>query len=835
MRFCGQCGFPLGGTLAPGAAEPESQQSAFSHVAPRRARRRPAGEMKQVTALFCDIVGSTELTERLGAEGMHNLVADFLDIALAEVHRYDGTAPQFSGDGFMALFGAPVAHEDHVRRALLAALAIRRALGAEERLNLSLRIGIHTGPVVFAPVADSFRMETAIGNTANIASRLQTVAEPGSILLSEATFLGAEGYARVDPVGPLALRGVPAPVTAYRLLGVSHRRAALDPTISAHATPLFGREDDLALLESWFQEPEAGHGRAVAIVGEPGIGKSRLLAEFRRRIAGKNVSWIEGGCHSYATAMPYSLTLDVLRANCGIVEADEPEAIVEKLRRGLGEIGLHPDQDGQVLLHLLGIKDADGAAASSPEAVKAKVFDVFYRLCIEGSRRRPIVFVLEDLHWVDKVSEEFISYLTDNIGDARILLLAAHRPEYRPPWAYKPNSRQIVLRPLSRRDSLRVVRAAPRGDRLPDAVAGEIVAKGDGNPLFLEQMTRHADETEEQRRELMVPGTIHDVVMARIDRLPEELKELLQAAAVIGREFSLRLLRAVLKEPVALTNRLDELRRLEFIDERWEPEGIAYVFRHWLTHDAAYGSLLERRRRAYHAEIGRALEAIYDGRTDEIAELLALHFGRSDEAERAVDHAIRAAEKAQRRWANSDALVYFGDALRRLDAMSDTQPNRLRRIDAVLKQAEVKFALGQHTEQIDALERIRAVVEQTDDPRRRATWHYWTGFLLVLTGGRPDTAIEHCREAAALASLAGMEETAAFADACLAQAYMAAGMLRDAIEAGERALAVFEARGNAWWASRTLWVAAQAADLSRQVGGEPLLLPPRARPRHQAQ
>ncbi len=759
MRFCGQCGDPLDGAVAPGFAEPRIDSLAPALRRTPGGRGRPAGEIKQVTALFCDIVGSAELTERLGAERMHELVSEFLDTALAEVRRYEGTAPQFGRDGFMALFGAPVAQEDHVRRALLAALAIRRVLGGEggeagdKRLSLSLRIGIHTGPVVFAPVADSFRMETAIGDTANVAARLQQAAEPGAILLSEATREAAQGYVRAEPVGPLALKGKAEPITAYRLLGVSHRRAALDPTISARRTSFVGRNDDLALLSNWQRQVETGQGRAVAIVGEPGIGKSRLLAEFRRRLAGDRVTWVEGRCQSYSTAIPYWLALDLLRSNCGIVETDSADAIAGKVRSGLGEVGIDPGEDSPILLHLLGVKDVGGAPMlSSPESVKAKTFDILSRLSIEGSRRRPLVFVLEDLHWVDKISEEFFSCLAENIGEARILLLAAHRPEYRPPWADKPYARQIALRPLSRSDSLHVVRSAHRGERLADRVAGEILAKGDGNPFFLEQLALHAGEAGDLRPDLLVPGTIHDVVMARIDRLPEESKELLQTAAVIGREFPLRLLRAVSRDPGSVAARLNELKRWEFVDERLEADGTAYVFRHWLTQEAAYGSLLERHRRGYHAEIGRALEALYEGRADEVAELLALHFGRSGAAEKAVDYAILAAEKAQRRWANNDALSYFNDALRRLDPLPDTEPNRLRRIDAVLKQVEVKFALGQQVEHLTALENIGAAVEAAGDPRRRAIWHCWTGYLHGLTGGSAALAIEHCREAAAIAA-----------------------------------------------------------------------------------
>jgi tetratricopeptide (TPR) repeat protein len=303
----------------------------------------------------------------------------------------------------------------------------------------------------------------------------------------------------------------------------------------------------------------------------------------------------------------------------------------------------------------------------------------------------------------------------------------------------------------------------------------------------------------------MVPDTIHDVVMARIDRLPEQLKRLLQIAAVIGREFSLRLLSAVWRGVEQLESLLGELNRLEFVYERVVGDGVAYVFRHALTQEAAYGSLLERQRRAHHGIVGHALEHLYRDRRDEVAELLALHFGRSHEAEKAVDYAILAAQKSQRRWANSEALAYFGDALRLLDTLPDTAANRLRRIDAVLDQAEVRYALGRSTEHIRALEEIRGIVDDAADPPRRAAWHYWTGFLHATSGGRPDVAIEHCRKAAEIASAFSLDEINAISESCLAQVYMIAGRLQEALEAGKRAVAFFEARGNRWWAGRTLW------------------------------
>jgi len=808
-KFCGQCGTPLdpAGLQASAAAATDAPKSHPGVVSTL------AGEMKQVTVLFCDIVNSTPLTERLGPEGMRDLVSAFLEVSLAEVRRYGGTAPQFRGDGFMALFGAPLTHEDHVRRALLAALGIQRALreGGEatdfEGSVLAVRIGIHAGPVVFGPITEKLPMEyTVIGDTANVAARLEQAAEPGTILVSEAIRLLAEGYARVEPVGPLIFKGKAEPISAYRLLGVSHRRSGLREAPSSRTAVFVNRESELAILNNFLRQVEEGHGQAVGLVGEPGIGKSRVLAEFRRQVTDGRASWVEGRCLSYGTAIPYLLVLDLLRSNCGILEGDNPNIVAAKIHSALREVGMDPDETGPVLLHLLEIKDVAGSPAlANPEAVKSRAFEAFRQLAVKGSQRHPLVLVLEDLHWVDTISEEFLGFLAESVRDARVLLLATYRPGYRPPWIDKSYAGQTPLQPLSRDHSIQMVRSVLRAEHLVDLVTQEIVTKADGNPFFLEQLALHAGEARDLRSDLMVPNTIHDVVMARIDRLPEETKRLLQTAAVIGREFPLRLLNAVWQGSGSVDDQLRELCRLEFVDERVDTEGTVYVFRHALTQETAYGSLLERHRRSYHGAVGQALEASYDGHAHEVAELLALHFGRSDAAEKSIDYAILAAEKSQRRWANSEALAYFNDALQRLDLLPDVEPNRLRRIDAVIKQAEVKFALGRHAEHIEALDQIAPLVDQADDPRRRATWHYWRGFLGILTGGQPDVAIYHCNVAARLATDTGLQETKAFAESCLTQVYLFTGRLREAIETGERALTSCEALGNLWWACRTIW------------------------------
>jgi class 3 adenylate cyclase/tetratricopeptide (TPR) repeat protein len=832
MRFCGHCGAPLplpcprcGASNPPEhrfcshcAAPLDEPEAVASAVPPVLGPEiDAAAELKRVSLLFCDIVGSTGLAERLGPEAMHELIRWFLDTALAEVHRYEGTAPQFTGDGFLALFGAPVAREDHVQLALLAALAIQRAVAGQERTpgnrrwpDLQVRIGIHSGLVVFGSVGGNMRMDpTVIGDAANVAARLQGAADPGTILVSDEVRRLAEGYARVEPVGPLQLKGKDEPIAAYRLLGVSHGRAAERSGAAARSRRFVDRDGELTGLNDFLRAVERGSGRLVGVVGDPGIGKSRLVAEFRRRVASP-VTWIEGRCLSYGTAIPYLLVLDLLRSICGIVESDTPEAIAEKLREALRQSGMDPERDASLLLHLLGIEEIGGTAAlASPEVVKAKAFDTLRRLAVGGGRRHPLVMLLDDLHWVDRVSEEFLGGFAEAMAGSSILLLATYRPGYRPSWMDRSYAAQLPLQPLSPADSREVVRSVPA--RLDERVTEAIVAKADGNPLFLEQLALDAAETHGAQAAGRVPNTIHDVVMARIDRLPDQTRRLLQTAAVIGREFSLPLLRAVWRgsdpEP-----HLHELIRLEFLYEREASGDATYVFRHPLTQEAAYQSLLERTRKNRHAAIGVALEQLYRGRIDEVAEMLAFHFGRSEAAEKAVDYAILAGEKAQRRWANADSLAYFDAALARLDTMPDSEQNRLRRIDAVLKQGDVKFALGRHAEHIRALEDIRDIVQDADDPHRRATLYYWSGYLRSLTGRRLALAIEDCQKAAAIASAAGLDEIVGFADSSLAMAYVFAGRLRDAIAAGERALATFEARGNRWWASRTLWHLSIAAN-----------------------
>jgi tetratricopeptide (TPR) repeat protein len=564
------------------------------------------------------------------------------------------------------------------------------------------------------------------------------------------------------------------------------------------------RKLEVELLRNRLSSVMAGHAQLVGIVGEAGIGKSRLLFEFRQTLRGRRVTFFEGRCRSYGGTIPYLPILEVVRRACRLADLDAPAVVLEKVSATLGRLGIEVAEAAPCLLRLLGIKEgAESLEALSPESVQLRTLEVLRRMIRRGSARQPIILVLEDVHWIDRASEAF-AHVMDGLAGVPILLVLTYRPGYRPPWTDRSNFTQIALHGLSVDESTTMVGPMLGSEAALESLRPAIVAKADGNPFFLEELARVAAE---QGSALQIPDTVEEVLLARIDRLSPAARGVLQHAAVLGAEVPLRLLRALLGDPEDVEQNLAELSRLEFMYERFDGDEPIYVFAHGLTQEVAYRSLSEPRRRAAHAAAGFALEDIHAGRTDEVVELLAYHFGRSTADEQAVDYALLAAAKAQRRWANAEAVAHFEAALRRLDSMKDTEANRLRRIDAVVNQAEVKFAVGQHRAHIDALEAIRGLVAQAGDPRRRAAWYYWTGFLHSLTGSsRPEVAIAYCREAAAIADAGGFEEIRAYAECCLGHVYQVSGDLRGALEAGERALEIFERRGNIWWACRTLWV-----------------------------
>jgi hypothetical protein len=601
---------------------------------------------------------------------MHTLLNRFFEFALNEVHRYEGTINQFLGDGFMALFGAPIAHEDHARRGVLSALALQRALkgadlGKPYGEACTFRMGLNSGLVVVGSIGDNLRMDySAIGDTTNLASRLQHVAEPGTILVSESTARLVQGAVRLEALAPVEVKGKTEPVPIYKVIGTFPRRSPIASRSERTLSPFVGREHELATLEALFAQVEAGHGHVVGIIAEAGGGKSRLLYEFRQRLHEKRVTYLEGRCLSYGSTMPYHPLIDVLRHNSGILETDSPETIQEKVRFTLHEVGMDAEASAAYLLQLLGVQEGTEALTLlTPEAIRARTFDTLRQMSLHGSQQRPLIFEIEDLHWIDHTSQDYLASFVESLPNAAILLLTSYRPGYHPPWVEKSYATHVSLHTLPQQHAVTVVHSTRQQQSLPQHLERVIIEKAQGNPFFLEELTRAVIEHGDLQQEVVVPDTIQGVLSARIDRLPEAHKRLLQTASVLGRAFAPRLLQALWEEPAPLEPLLLDLKRLEFLYERTRGEEPVYVFKHALTQDVTYDSLLTTRRQILHAATGHALERLYPDWLAEHYEALAYHFTRGAVWEKAFVYLTRSGDKARQAYANQEAVTFYTQAL----------------------------------------------------------------------------------------------------------------------------------------------------------------------------
>ena len=790
-RFCGHCG----AALSPEEGPP-----------PERAVRDEGdrGEHKPVTILFCDIVNSTAMAERQGSEAAHRILDRFFGIAVEEVERYGGTVNKFLGDGLLALVGVPQAHEDHARRAVLVALGLRQRLRDEWPVDElgpppQTRMGIDTGTVLVGTVGGEHHADhTAVGDTANVAARLQELAEPGEILVSEATARLVGAYARLEPVGALALRGKSASVTAHRLVGVGPRRSPLDGLTERSLTPFVGRDVELARLLEALAAARAGHGQALNVLAEPGLGKSRLLFEFRRSLGRERVTFLEGRCLSFGAATPYLPVLDIVRANAGIEPGDPAEAITAKVQLALAEVGMDADRGSPFLLHLLGVPaSADLLGDLSPEAVRAGVFETLRSMCLQGSRRRPLVLAVEDLHWIDATSEATFRSLAEALADAPILLLGTHRPGYRPPWDDLAWTTQVILRPLGPAESRTVVRAVIGPRAAETALEGAILGRGEGNPFFLEELARSAGDRGDLEAGVEVPETVQGVLMARIDRLPREPRRVLQTASVLGREFSPRLLGTIWHGGGELDHHLAQLRRLEFLYERPGETETLWVFKHALTQDVAYGSLLSGRRRELHAAAARSLEALAGERPEEVQELLAMHYSQARVHDKAVEHLGAVAAHSFRRHAHEEAARALELALEHADHLGP-EARDAQAIELTLRLADSLYFLGRFAESGERLERVRSRVEAHDDVSLGSRYHFAAALVSSHAGSTGD-AVRSARTAKDLATRCGDDRTTGKAEYVLCRETFWHSRLDESIAHGDRGAALLGRAGDLWW------------------------------------
>ena len=454
-KFCGGCGIQIIAD-APASESKFNSPSLYTpkHLAEKilQSKTTLEGEHKQVTTLFCDIANSTVLANRLGPEAMHALLNQFFELALTEVHRYEGTINQFLGDGFMALFGAPLAHEDHARRAALAALDVQReleALVAQIGQSIAVRMGLNTGEVVIGAIGDNLRMDyTAVGDNTNLAARLQQLAQQGQILVSNSTFQAIDGYCNTSSLGEFSLKGIREPVPVWEVLSGRGARTRLEIEAERGLTPFVGREHELMLLQNCFEKVQSGQGQMVFIVGEPGIGKSRLLLEFHRQLAAE-ATWCEGHAISFGWSIAYHPLIDLLRRNFRIDENDSEEVIIEKIENGVLYLGDDLKPILPYIRYLLAVDPGDPAVKTmEPQLRRAEIFDALGKLTLRAAEIRPQVVVFEDLHWMDQATEFYLRYITDGIPAGRVLVILTYRPGYINPVEERTfQSRIGVLQP----------------------------------------------------------------------------------------------------------------------------------------------------------------------------------------------------------------------------------------------------------------------------------------------------------------------------------------------------------------------------------------------------
>ena len=739
------------------------------------ARSALEGERRQVTVLFADVAGFTTIAEKLDPEEVPQIMDHCFERITAEVHRFEGTINQYTGDGVMALFGAPIAHEDSPRRAVHAALGIQRALRdvaqtlqAERGLSLRMRIGLNTGLVVVGKIGDDLRMDyTAVGDTTNLAARLQQMAQPGSVVISAATHHHIAGFFETRDLGELPVKGR-APVRAFEVLRPRRSRSRFDVTVERGLTPLVGRERELATLRERFREVKAGRGQVVGIAGEAGMGKSRLVLEFRRALAqaSEAVTWLEGHCISFGQASPFLPLIEQLRENFQIDELDGEPEIIAKVEQGMRRMG-ELEAYIPAIRYLLAVDPGDLALAAMEGAARRRqLFAALRALSIRGARRRPLVLVVEDLHWIDTSSEEFFNVLLDAVAGIPLLLLVTYRIGYTPPFRSRSFYTTLTLRSFSDAETLEMAGYVLGTAQCPTELQITLMQKAEGVPLFIEEVTKALLDLGVLRREegayrlvkrlseVSVPETIQGIIMARLDRLGDEGKRTVQLASVIGRQFLVRLLARVAGRTDRLEGLLCELQALEIIYEQGLLPEPAYIFKHAMIQDVAYNSLLMQRRRALHQAVGQAIEELYQDRLEEHYAELAHHFSQSETWDKALAYHRQAGIQAFARSSLREALAGFEQALAALHYLPESQETCEQAIDLRLEMRNVLIALGDFGRMFELLGEAEALAKTLEDPRRLGWVSAYLSPYFSNTGDQ-DHAIETGQRALAIATASG--------------------------------------------------------------------------------
>ncbi|MCP5065294.1 MAG: AAA family ATPase [bacterium] len=702
------------------------------------ARPSTGAERRQLTVMFCDLVDSTDLSQRLDVEDLRNIVRAYHESASRVVEDYEGHVAQYLGDGLLIYFGYPQAREDAAERAvragreiLTALVRLNGTLDSQHRIRLSVRIGIHTGPVVVGEMGGGAKSETlALGDTTNIAARLQAIAEADTVVVSGATLRLVRGKFSTKDLGTPELKGITEPIHAYSVLRSSriHGQLDVDPR---KLTPLVGRDQELGLLLERWEKVEEGEGQAVFLSGEAGLGKTRLFRAFRERMADTPHGWLECRCSPYTQRTAFQPVIDLLEQEMGFQSGDDPETKLARLEEGVAAAGLSVAEALPLLAPLLSLSLPDGVASVefSRELQRKKTIEALVACVFGLAESQPLVLLVEDLHWCDASTLELLGWFLEQNATAKVLTLMSFRPDFEPPWPVRSHITPLAVKRLSRRQATNLVGRMTRDVPLPIAVIERVVERADGVPLFVEELTKMVLESglveERESRyeltgsiaELAVPATLQDSLMARLDRL-DDGKEVAQLGAVLGREFNFELLRSVwLDEEYRLRAGLVQLVDAELLFQRGAPPAAEFTFKHALIQETAYQSLLRSDRQQFHARIARVLEEQFPERVRLEPEVIAWHCDQAGLAEKAIANYQRAGEQARERTANEEAVGHIRRALELLTTLPES-PQR-DRVEIGL-QMEIAVPLGvargfAHLECQAAYQRAYELAERTGD------------------------------------------------------------------------------------------------------------------------
>lgn len=702
--------FPVPGpqSLAPGPISYTPAHLVQRILAEQAAQeaRAPEGERKAISVLFADIKGSMNLIEDLDPEEARQIIDPALQLMMDAVHRYEGFVAQSTGDGIFAFFGAPLACEDHPQRALYAALRMQDAsrrfaeqLRREKGVNLQIRVGVNTGEVVLRSIRkDNLHADyVPVGHSTSLAARMQTLADPGSIVVSEATYKLTEGYFEFKPLGEVRVKGVSEPVNVYEAKGVGPLRTRLQLSARRGLGRFVGRKDELEQLRRALDHAKDGRGQIVAVMGEPGLGKSRLCYEFKLVSQGSCLV-LETFSVAHGRAYPYLPLIDLLKNYFQITPADDERRRREKVMGRVLALDRSLEETLPSLFSLLGIAESAAAVQDvDPQVKRQRIFEAAKRLLVRESLNQSLILLFEDLQWLDSETQEFLVFLSESLASARILLLVNYRPEYQHGWGSRTYYVQIRLDPLKQEDAeavLSTLLEEPAGETLNSPLQPLkqlVLEKTEGNPFFMEEIIQALFEQNVLARDLggvflarpltdvQIPPTVQGVLAARIDRLGLGEKDLLQMLAVIGKEFPASLLTQVVVLPEAhLRGLLSHLQAEEFIYEQPAFPESSFSFKHALTQEVAYNSLLLERRRTLHEQVAQGVEAVFRDRLEDHYSELAHHYSHSGNTEKAIEYLRQAGQQAVQRSAYTEAIAQFTTALSLLETLPDT-PERARR------------------------------------------------------------------------------------------------------------------------------------------------------------